>query len=70
MTNPSQILNFIWGVLKYGGISLAVIGAIIFIIAKRNNNDDLSTNSIWIVLGGVVAFALGDFMLSQSLPTI
>lgn len=70
MTDPSRILGFIWNILQYGGLGLAAVGAIIFIIAKRNNNDDLSTNSIWIVLGGIVAFAVGSFMSGQSLPSL
>ena len=66
----SGIIKFIWTVLQYGGLAIAAIGALVFILAKRNNNDDLSTGAIWIVLGGLVAAAVGAFMNTQTVPTL
>ena len=70
MSDPSSVVQFLFNLMKFGGLVIAAIGVIVFILAKKNNNDDLSTNSIWIVLGGVAAFAIGTFLASQQIPTL
>lgn len=70
MANPSQVVSFLFQLMQYGGLVIAAIGVIVFILAKKNNNDDLSTNAIWIILGGVAAFGIGTFLGAQSLPTL
>ena len=68
--NPSAIITFLFQVMQWGGLGLAGVGALIFVLAKKNNNDDLSTNAIWIVLAGVTAAAIGGYLNTQELPTL
>ncbi len=69
-SNATAMVKFLFQVMIFGGAALAGVGALIFVFAKKNNNDDLSTNSIWIVLAGVTAAAVGTYMsTSVSLPS-
>ena len=68
--DPSSILDYLWNVLQYGGLVVAAVGVIVFLLARRNANDELSTNAGWIVLGGVAAAAVGAFMGRQTLPVL
>ena len=70
MADPSEVVSFLFQLMKFGGLVIAAIGVIVFILAKKNNNDDLSTNAIWIILGGVAAFGIGSFLDNQKLPTL
>ncbi len=70
MTDPSTLISFLWSLLQYGGLIIAAIGVITFILARKNSNDELATNAGWIVLGGVAAFAIGSFLSGQSIPTL
>ena len=66
----TTMLQFLFSCMAYGGLVIVGIGAIVFVLARKNNNDDLSTNAIWIVLGGLVCALIGFFMGNQTIPTL
>ena len=68
--SAAGIVSFLWTVLQYGGMVLAAVGVITFVLARKNSNDELATNAGWIVLGGVAAAAIGAFMGAQALPSL
>ena len=68
--SASSMVSFLFELMKWGGAAIAGVGIIVFILAKKNNNDDLSTNAIWIVLGGAACAAIGTYLGGIALPTI
>lgn len=70
MSDPSTLVAFLWQLMQYGGLIIAAVGVIVFILARKNANDELSTAAGWIVLGGVAAFGIGSFMSGQNLPSL
>ena len=61
-SSVASIMSFLFRILQYGGAIVAALGAITFVLARKNANDELASSSGWIVLAGIVAAAVGTFL--------
>lgn len=70
MSNPTAIIKFLFSLMQWGGLVIAGMGVFAYVMGRSKGNDEMSSNSIWIIVGGIAAFAIGSFLATQTIPTL
>lgn len=70
MSDPNQLLTFIFHVLQYGGGVVAGVGVFMTIKGWRDRDPEAREQGLWTLLAGVACFMIGGWLSGFTFPTL